>query len=285
MTDVPELRIIAEKLWQEVQARRESQRRLGRGARGGQPKYLLSGLLVCGSCGSPYIMKTGGYYGCSNNINRGAAVCGNTRLARRDVAEQRIIRTVREQIFASDHIRYLTRRINAALARHRTRAAQVANERILRDAENEAGNLMAAIRAGAGDIPELVDQLRSAKERLERLQAQRQRPPAKPVRILPAAVLRILDHLQAWLESDVERARTLLHQLLGPIRLEPAEDGLYAVISGNVSGMLQLAGVRWDIRWGEPGAGRPALQLPTRVYRIPLPHSSRRHGRESSETS
>ncbi len=106
---------------------------------------------------------------------------------RRDVAEQRIIRTVREQIFSSDHIRYLTRRINAALARHRTQAAQEADERILRDAENEAGNLMAAIRAGAGDISELVDQLRSAKERLERLQAQRRRRPTKPVRILPAA--------------------------------------------------------------------------------------------------
>ncbi len=178
---------------------------------------------------------------------------------RRDVAEQRIIRTVREQIFSSDHIRYLTRRINAALARHRTQAAQEADERILRDAENEAGNLMAAIRAGADDISELVDQLRSAKERLERLQAQRRRRPTKPVRILPAA---ILDHLQSWLESDVDRARTLLHQLLGPIKLEPAEDGLYAVINDNVSGILQLAGVRWDIRWGEPGAGRP-IATPT----------------------
>jgi len=129
-------------------------------------------------------------------------------------------------------------------------------------------NLIAAIRAGASDIPELVDQLRSAREQLDQLRGQRRPTPIRPIRIIPAAVLRILDHLQVWLQSDVERARTLLHQLLGPIRLEPVEDGLYAVHGGNVGGILQLAGVRWDVRWGEPGAGRGIWKIPLRQLRL-----------------
>jgi len=166
------------------------------------------------------------------------------------VTEQRIIRTVREQIFSSDHIRYLTRRINAALVRHRTSAAQVADERILRDAENEAGNLMAAIRAGAGDIPELVDQLRSAKERLERVTGSAPATAYQASPGPPAAVLRIpgpppsVARERRGAGQDAPAPTTRPDQT-GASR---AEDGLYAVISGNVSGMVQLAGVRCDIR-------------------------------------
>jgi site-specific DNA recombinase len=82
--DVPELRIIPDDLWHQVQARREALRWSGKGRirdpRGGQRRHLLSGLLVCGECGAHYIIKTREYYGCASNINRGKSICSNTRL-------------------------------------------------------------------------------------------------------------------------------------------------------------------------------------------------------------
>jgi hypothetical protein len=57
-TDAPELRIIPQALWEAVQARRVARRLTVRGhQQGKRPKYLLSGLLVCGECGSHYIVQ------------------------------------------------------------------------------------------------------------------------------------------------------------------------------------------------------------------------------------
>ncbi len=84
-TDAPYLRIIPHELWEAVQKRSAGQKAKARGNTGGRrpPKYLFSGLLKCAECGSNYVVKSGSYYGCAANINRGPATCSNTKQVRR----------------------------------------------------------------------------------------------------------------------------------------------------------------------------------------------------------
>lgn len=59
----------------------------------------------------------------------------------------------------------------------------------------------------------------------------------------------------SFLGRDTERSRALLRDLLGEIALEPDEEGLFAVLRGNVSGILGL-------RCNNGGAGRGISYLP-----------------------
>jgi len=62
--DAPELRVVPEELRATVQDRREGRQWVARGNRQGRrPKYLFSGLIVCGECDARYIIRTGTYYG------------------------------------------------------------------------------------------------------------------------------------------------------------------------------------------------------------------------------
>ena len=80
MTDVPELRIIDQGLWDAVRDRQ--------GAMGvkdtstpvwdrRRPKTLFSGLMVCGCCGGGFAKVSQSQFGCSRARNKGKAVCSN----------------------------------------------------------------------------------------------------------------------------------------------------------------------------------------------------------------
>ena len=93
VTEVPELRIVDDALWQAAKVRqgelsekyatviaatREAHaNRLNRTHR---LRHLLSGLLECGVCGGPYAMRGQDRYGCSNHAMTGA--CANGRSIR-----------------------------------------------------------------------------------------------------------------------------------------------------------------------------------------------------------
>ncbi len=98
-TEVPELRIVDDELWQRVKlrqaelakqfeattigvraARAERLNRLRR------PAFLLSGLLTCGCCGGKYGIVVNDRYGCLGHFRKGT--CDNGRTIRRDDIER-----------------------------------------------------------------------------------------------------------------------------------------------------------------------------------------------------
>lgn len=86
--DAPELRIVPDDLWERVQARRADRRFCLTGSvHGARPKYLLTGLCVCGKCGGRYVVQYHRrgvrHYGCAPHYDRGPTVCDNGKLARR----------------------------------------------------------------------------------------------------------------------------------------------------------------------------------------------------------
>ncbi|MFN3314739.1 MAG: zinc ribbon domain-containing protein [Hyphomonas sp.] len=108
MTEVPDLRIIDDALWDRVKTRqagiREALNPAGvkdqrpRPERARRPDYLLSGLLSCDCCGSGYAMINKTRLGCSGARNRGAAACKNRATIRRDAPEERVLGGLRGRL-------------------------------------------------------------------------------------------------------------------------------------------------------------------------------------------
>src|SRR5574341_1736769 len=107
----PDLRIIDDELWRQVEDRRarvracyNSPSRFGK-ARAEYGSYLLSGLLVCAECGTTLTIRTGSRqrqdqrYGCSRHWRRGSEACSNNILVRRDLAERRIVELLTEKLY------------------------------------------------------------------------------------------------------------------------------------------------------------------------------------------
>lgn len=243
--EAPELRIVPEDLWQRVQARRRRQNTasekiratLGRQARTGRSaRYLLSGFLRCGVCGGSYIMVNERYYGCATHKDRGSSICPNGAKVRREVAEQKILEGLREQLLTPAVVETVRREYARAMAGEQRAGQDTAAKRRLGQVEAEVANIVSAIKAGA------YSQVLQAE--LTRLEAERERLNKQLSR--PAEVIAALDQLPETVEEyraaveqleafardvdDVETARELLRPLLGgEVPLRPTPDGhLYA---------------------------------------------------------
>ena len=115
--ELPELRIVSDRQWSDVQAcfdrhsreyaRTAEGRIVAKTARTAKTRHLLSGLLECGVCGGTYYALNGrGEFGCSWHRDRGAAVCANGfRIARQEL-EDRVLGAVRERILIPENVAY-----------------------------------------------------------------------------------------------------------------------------------------------------------------------------------
>ncbi|HLW58752.1 MAG TPA: recombinase family protein [bacterium] len=258
--DEPSLRIVSDDLWERVQARRQ-QRAWVPGAReGARPKYLLSGLLVCGECGARYVIQThragsDGHYGCAAHADRGPTVCANGRLVRREVAEQKIVDYVFSDLFTPARLDYLTRAVNSALERTLRQAPDTAAQRLdaLRTARRELENIANAIRAGI-ITPTTKTMIEDAERRVAALEqaARDVRRHSAPVVSVKSVVTGYLTNLREMLGTNVDEARRLLARALDKIVLQRDGHRLVAEITGNFAGILPMG----EAVFGSDGAGR-----------------------------
>jgi site-specific DNA recombinase len=102
--EVPELRIIDEKIWDKVQRRRAE--RSGEQHQRARPRHLFSGLLKCGCCGSGYVVagadKRGRYLRCSRMVETG--LCDNRRTISLEWVESQIVQGIEVHLAAPDLI-------------------------------------------------------------------------------------------------------------------------------------------------------------------------------------
>ncbi len=264
-TPAPELRIISQDLWDRVQVRRRGRRRAPGLAPGPKPKYLFSGLLVCGECGSHYTIKDRGYYACSANVNRGPAVCQNSKMARRDRVEENLTDCIFKELFSAETVAYLTRQVDEAMARLSTNPDEQRHrlEADVRKAKMELDNVLTAIRQGL-TTPATRGLLLECEQRVTSLEAALRELPKEPRRLvpLPSVVESYLRQLRETMGTDVERARALLAKLIGPVILRREGPHLVAEIQGNLEALLGLddpAAV--SLCGGNHGAGSPSQAL------------------------
>ncbi|MBK1711264.1 hypothetical protein CKO43_00545 [Rubrivivax gelatinosus] len=228
--DVPELRIVPADLWASVRAR---DRRFGVQGKGAKMRTLFAGLLRCSCCGGPMTAIDARRYGCNVHQDRGPAVCANRDAFRRRDVDQALLGLVREQLLAPEMLAQLQASVRAGLRAATAQASRAGKASAARQAEleGEISHLVDAV-AQIGLSEALKARLAAAEAELAQLQA----PPPETIDVERAASMalaayrrRLLD-LQAALEreSDRERTRELLAEIVGPVLLRRDDAGDWA---------------------------------------------------------
>jgi hypothetical protein len=232
-----------------------------------RPKYLLSGLLVCGVCAAHYIITSkhpGQHlYACAAHKQRGPTICTNGRTVRRERIEKITVDYVFGDLFSPERLAYLSAAVDEALAR-----AAAGPDSLLRDREaalagarRELDNIAAAIRQGSRNPATLVAMLEEAEQRVASLEAAvaaTRRPPL--VEPFKASVERFLHDLRGTLQTNTDKARRLLARALDRIVLQCEGSSLVAHFYGNIAGVLQITDQ--EMLTARVGAGRGISYLP-----------------------
>jgi site-specific DNA recombinase len=254
--DVPDLRIVPEPLWNAVRTRtRNGPARGTRTGRGASPKTLFAGLLRCPTCEGPIVAIDARRYGCSRHNDRGAAACRNTAAYPRKAVEAALLGVVRADLLSPAAVAEAHAAIRELLS---SRATSPREMRTRQDAlQREIERLVDAV-AQLGMSDALRARLTSAEGKLAELRsqttAQAQVPTADQVF---AAYRRQLLALREALEteSDRDRTRTLLAEMLGPVVLTRDDEGAWAemeepaeriALTGS-SPMGVVAGARFEL--------------------------------------
>ena len=100
--DAPELRIVDDELWNRIKARQQEVRTKMARDESGQAlnrahraKHLLSALIFCDECGSPFAMRDAEHYGCSNF--RSKETCSHSDRIRRADLEKTVGDAIRHE--------------------------------------------------------------------------------------------------------------------------------------------------------------------------------------------
>lgn len=107
----PDLRIVSDALWEAVKARQAA---LARGSRTEpaaparpyfsqqRPKYLLTGTITCGVCGSSYAKSGPHRFGCQGAAKKGPTWCDNRLTIRQDALDARVLRGLTTAMLRDD---------------------------------------------------------------------------------------------------------------------------------------------------------------------------------------
>lgn len=157
--DIPALRIIEDDLWNRVKHRQGAirddiltERAADPGApkieRGHRPRYLLSGFLTCGCCGSGYIMISDSRYGCAAARNSGT--CTNRKTIKRADVETRVLSGLKDKLLHPDLIQEFIAEFQRECQKERlaTLSEQTQAERQLAKVVKEIDNIVTAITQG-----------------------------------------------------------------------------------------------------------------------------------------
>jgi site-specific DNA recombinase len=247
--EVPDLRVVPDQLWDQVQARQAALRRTVKVPAGyraemaRRPKRLLSGLVRCGLCDRPMILHQDGprksapdlrprRWLCQTARTYGAGACPGNRTARADALEARVLAALADQLLHPDAVEAYVAEYRAEMAR-----LNAARERGKADAERELAQVRRAIARDlevASELPKdarrtVLDKIAAAERRREILEAEvAALPKAEVIALHPSAAGRyraaIADLLTALDgPQDVERAqaREAVRALVQAVYIHP----------------------------------------------------------------
>ena len=240
--NLPELRIVTDELWQRVKQRQADTHSKSAAIRlamhknariGRSPKYLLSGLLKCGVCGSNFVMAGAMHYACASRTNGGKHACSNNLRVARVVAELRLLAGIKAELTAPEYLEEFKRAVRQSLAHARgaRSAEREARAKRLVELNLEIEHVVAAIAAGLLS-PALKTKLEAAEAERAALGLDRLTPDTAGVMdLLPRlteSYSTLIENLEKVPPRYLDRARTTLRGLLGEIRLTPEGEHLIA---------------------------------------------------------
>ncbi len=252
-TEVPELRIVGQELWDKVRAR---QQKLSYNTRKGQfwanqrPRNLFSYLLKCGCCGGGYSKISSTHYGCSTARNKGT--CTNRLSIKQEVLETAILNALQNHLMDPELCKVFceeyTKQANQLHAAKNVKVRGLKNE--LEKLAGEKAKIVQAIKDG---IPasELLADLNRIIGRREEIEQLLDRTEETPVLLHPAMAERYRQEVAALRESlnnpdGRSEAADLLRALIERIELTPKDGGRGLAINlyGDLAGILSIASDR-----------------------------------------
>ncbi len=262
-TEVPELRMVDDELWQRVKlrqaelakqfeatingvraARAERLNRLRR------PAFLLSGLLTCGCCGGKYGIVVNDRYGCLGHFRKG--ICDNGRTIRRDDIEQRVLAGLTDKLVSPEAVAVAVRAYAEETNRqnHERRAQAESSRRALEKIERGIKGILDAIEDGMyqpamkARMSELEQQKAEIEKRLAEVSADMPDVHPNIAEHYRAKVILLAETL-AEAESNGE-AREDIRSLIGEVVITPGEKRgeSNATLRGELMAILDLAAGR-----------------------------------------
>lgn len=228
------LRIIPEKLWGRVQKRLNATKRNG-GAKGRPPKYLLTGLLKCGSCGASYVVRNGRSYSCSSQTNGRNHACEQKGYIFRPMLERELLAGIKAQLLDDNLVKRMAREIRKRAKRpKRDLSAEI------RKVDKQIADVVETL-VSVGRSKALTDKLGKLEAQKADLEAATQTADVQPL-ITNAdkawrKVVGDLENLATYAKPDeVEKARELLAQIIGPVEIREEAKGTFAYVPMAVSG-------------------------------------------------
>ena len=249
--DMPELRIVAQDVWQRVKERQRDIRTAVcaesngmRSERARRPAYLLTGLLRCGACGGGCSMVSAQHYGCSNARNR--ATCDNRLVIRRDALETSVLEGLKSHLMHPDLVK-------AFIAEYHTEL-----NRLMAESERAGELWCTELNQVARQIRAIIDAIkegirtRSMQEELLALEARKveletriaEKP--KPIPRLHPNLAEIYRQKVARLRDELAREEThvqaagALRDLIECVRLVPENGKLEIELVGELAAILSL---------------------------------------------
>lgn len=257
-TEMPELRIVPQELWDAVQARQLDIRQRSvkirealnnPKSRSHTGKYLFSGLIQCGCCGASYTVYSTTSYACATNINRGDAACANRLRISRKILEGSLLEIIQQDLLSEEAIEQFTSDITEVIQkRQSTNTPEVeAHKQKLEEAERQIANIMKAISAGiiTATTKEALQRAEAEQEQAKRALTANSQATDAITTVLPNMAEQyraMVGSLGKTLYADVGRARECLKALMWQIRLLPTVNGyLEAELRHNPEGFIKLA--------------------------------------------
>ncbi|MDP2619564.1 MAG: recombinase family protein [Hyphomicrobiales bacterium] len=262
-TEVPELRIVDEELWQAARQRQteiaKQFENVTKGVRAyrakhvnelRRPSFLFSGLLKCGCCGGSYGIITRDRYGCLNRYRRGT--CQNGHTIRRDDIESRVLAGLTEKLVSADAVADAVRTYAEELNRqnHERRAHTELDRKALAKVERGIAGIMAAIEDGMYQ-PAMKARMDDLERQKAEIMARMAEAPADVPDIHPniaeiykAKVVHLTEALaNPELHSEAADA---IRSLVGEVVLTPGEKrgAMQAVLRGELMGILDFVAER-----------------------------------------
>ena len=253
-TDLPDLRIVSQVLWDAVKKRQNEVKRKSVAVREGLkmsrlsgrgPKYILSGILKCGVCSGNYVVTSRYQYGCASRINRGEVVCNNGLRVPRQLAETILLQRIKEDLISPEGVELFIKETTRLLTHKQGNTIPLKKQ--LEVVQKEIFNIMNAIKAGI--LTETTEKgLREAEKRRGQIQAlldEESDDNTKLKSFLPRARERfqeLVRNLENFEPSRLEPIRNQIKTLVGgEIKLFPTAQGyLEAEVSGDYAGFLKL---------------------------------------------
>lgn len=247
-TEVPELRIVDQELWDKVKARQKVLDARGEDFHVKQrPRYLFSYLLKCGCCNGGFSMISSERYGCSTARNKGT--CDNRLTIRQVDVEQAVLNALQNhlmdpracEVFCEEYRRHLNElqmRRSASLRSH-----QLELERALKEKDRFVQSIKDGVPATL-----IKDDLVRVSARCDELKQILDNTEDTPVLIHPRMADRYKKEvaaLRAALNDEANRteAAELLRSLVDKIVLTPKATGkgLSIDLYGDLAGILSIA--------------------------------------------